>query len=190
MELSPLIYLDTSFIVEVYEQVTDEPVPVRITKSENVSAGLSAGFVSGGATTTETKEFPVNTREMHNRVKKYLDEFPSIDLIATEDAALPECFWTKGVFGAAASQTTRGNEILHRESHFRLYSDLKEHKKSLVLVTNDVYLATGYDQVQQHLAGSCQGFGVAVRGLFRFLAHDIMDAPICAPLVMYKEGNV
>jgi hypothetical protein len=103
---------------------------------------------------------------------------------------MPGCFWTTGVFGAAASETTKGSEVLHRESHFRLYSDLKEHKKSLLLVTNDVYFATGYDQVQKHLAGSCQGFGVAVKGLFMFLANDIVDAPICAPLVMYKEGNV
>ena len=190
MEISPVIYLDTSFIVEMYEQVTKQPVPVRITKSENVSAGLSAGFVSGGAATTETKEFPVNTREMYKRVKKAIEKFPAVDIRATENEELPECFWTEGVFGASASQTTRGNEILHRESYFRLYSDIKEHKRSLVLVTNDVYLATGYDQVQKHLAGSCQGFGIAVRGLFRFLAHDIMDAPICAPLVMYKKGNV
>ena len=190
MRISPIIYLDTSFVVEAYEAITKKLVPVKVTKSENLSAGLSAGFVSGGASTTETKEFPFNTRFMYDHVKQELEEFPSVDLIATETDPLPDCFWTTGVFGAAASQTTRGSEVLHRESYFRLYSDLKEHKKSLILVTNDVYLATGYDQVQQHLAGACQGFGIAVKGLFKFLAHDIIDAPICAPLVMIKEGNV
>jgi len=190
MKLTPLVYLDTSFIVEVYETVTKTDVPVTVTKTEDVSATLSAGFISGGASTTETKEFPLNSHRMFERVRKELEKLPSVDLATTEYNQLPEYFWTQGVFGASASQTTRGNEVLHRESYFRLYSDLKEHKRSLVLVTNDVYLATGYDQVQKHLAGSCQGFGIAVKGLFKFLASDMMHSPICAPLVMEKIGNV
>ena len=62
MKLSPLVYLDTSFIVDVYETVTDTQVPVSVSKSEDVSANLSAGFVSGGASTTETKEFPLSSQ--------------------------------------------------------------------------------------------------------------------------------
>ena len=190
MKLASLVYLDTSFMVEVYEEVTNKQVPVTITKTEDISATLSAGFISGGASTTETKEFPVSSRRMYEQVRKELEKLPSVDLGVVEYGQLPDYFWTTGVFGAAGSESLRGTEVIQRESYFRLYSDLTEQRKSLVLVTNDVYLATGYDQVQKHLGGSCQGFGIAVRGLFKCLALDPVDAPICAPLVMNKEGNV
>ena len=190
MKLSPLVYLDTSFIIDVYETVTNTQVPVSVSKSEDISANLSAGFISGGASTTETKEFPLSSYRMFEQIRTHLDDFPTIDILTTPYAQLPDYFWTRGVFGASSTESSRGNQILHRESFFSLYSELKEHRKHIVLVTNDVYLATGYDQVQKHLAGSCQGFCIAVQGLFKMLAHDMMNAPICAPLVMIKEGNV
>jgi len=189
MKLSPLVYLDTSFIIDVFETVTNTQVPVSVSKSEDYSANLSAGFIGGGASTTETKEFPLSSHRMYEQIRKQLDDFPTLDLLKTEYAQLPEYFWTHGVFGASGSETSRGNQVIHRESFFSLYPKLKE-QKHLVLVTNDVYLATGYDQVQKHLSGSCQGFCIAVHGLFKMLAHDIMNAPICAPLVMLKEGNI
>jgi hypothetical protein len=190
MKPSSLIYLDTAFIVEAYEAVTGTQPPVTITKAEDVSATLSAGFISGGASTTETKEFPVSSGRMYERVRDEFKEFPSVDLLSAEYDQLPDYFWMTGIFGAAGSQVMQVTEVIHRESYFRLYSDLREHKKSLILVVNDVYFSTGYDQIQKHLAGSCQGFGIAVKGLFKYLANDIMDAPICTPLVMMKEGNV
>jgi len=190
MKPSPLIYLDTSFIVEAYEAVTNTPAPVTITKTEDVSATLSAGFISGGASTTEAKEFPVSSKRMYEHVQEELEKFPSSDLFSVEYDQLPDIFWMTGILGAAGTQVMQGTETLYTESYFRLYSDLKEHKKSMILVANDVYFSTGYDQIQKHLAGSCQGFGIAVKGLFKILANDIMDAPVCAPLVMLKEGNV
>jgi len=189
MKLSQLMYLDTAFIVDVYETVTNTQVPVSVSKSVDVSASLSAFFVTGGATTTETKEFPISSHRMFDEIRKSLDEYPTIEFNKIEYSQLPEYFWMRGVFGACGSDTMQGGHVVHRESYFRLYSDLSEQRKSLILVTNDVYLSTGYDQIQKHLAGSCQGFAISVLGLFKTLAFDIVDAPICAPLVMIKEGN-
>lgn len=188
--MKPLIYLDASFIVEAYETITKSQVPIKISKTEDVSTNLSAGFISGGASTKETKEFPLSIHRMYDKIRKQLLPFPSVDLVTTDYSQLPEYFWTTGVFGASGSETSRGNVVIHRESYFRLYSEIVVQKKSLVLVTNDVYFTCGYDQVQKHLTGSCQGFCIQVKGLFKFLSSDSMHSPICAPLIIEKLANV
>ncbi len=186
MKFSPIIYLDTSFVVDAYEMIKNKPAPVKVTKSEDINAGLSAGFISAGASVKETKEFPISSHRMYDQIEEKLTELPSIDWETTNND-LPEYFWIEGVFGATSSQITRNSEVLHHESFFRLYSNLEENRASYILVTNDVYLSTGYDQIQKHLTVSCQGFGVEIKGLFRLLSTDIHDSPICAPLIMYKK---
>jgi hypothetical protein len=190
LQLSPVIYLDTSFVVEVFETVTESPVPVRITKTEDLSTSLSAGFVSGGASTKEAKEFPLSSRHMYGKIQKHLLKFPTLDLMTSKYEELPDYFWTSGILGATSCGMLRGKETVGEDWHFRLYSDLKEYHRLLTLVTNDVYFTTGYDSIQKHLAGSCKGFGISVRALLKLLALDKCDSPICAPLVIEKTGNV
>lgn len=188
-QLSANIYLDKSFVIEAYEAITQKPIPVKTTKTENVSTSLSAGFISGGASTTETKEFPFSTGKMYEKIESELLNFPSVKLGNVKSDQLPEYFWTTGIFSASGSQTIRGDKVLNSEYFFRLLAHIGK-PKGFILVTNDAYLATGYDHVQKHLGGSCQGFGIEVKGLFKLLAIDPIDSPICAPLVMIKTRNV
>lgn len=190
MELSNLIYLDASFIVEVYETIHNRPVPIKVSRTENTGGGVNVGFINLGASTTETKDFPISTRQMYQEVKDVLLSIPTIDLSSVDPNALPEHFWTTGIFGATQWQRQSGRDSIHKESFFSLYHNLGKERHDVFLVTNDMYLSTGYDQIQKHLGGSCSGFGIEVHGLFKLLATDPTARPICAPLIMEKLRNI
>jgi hypothetical protein len=190
MKLSPIIYLDTSFITDAYEAFSGKPVPVKVVKSENITGGLSAGIFNAGASTQETKEFSTSPHAMYEEMRSDLDTFPEVDLGSTEPRDLPECFWTNATFSVGSSQVSRGNQVTHQESHFRLYAP-DEAKKGVYMLTSETYFATGYEQVLRHVHGETRGFGIQVRALVRLLA--IQEAnfwPLCTPFVMVKTGNV
>lgn len=190
MELSNLIYLDASFIVEVYETIHNRPVPIKVSRTENMGGGVNVGFINLGASTTETKDFPISTRQMYQEVKDTLLSIPTVDLSSVDPKALPEHFWTKGIFGATQTVIQFYGGSTRQDSFFSLYHHLSKERKDVILVTNDMYLSTGYDQIQKHLGGSCSGFGIEVHGLFKLLATDPTARPICAPLIMEKLRNI
>jgi hypothetical protein len=116
MQIKPyIIYLDTSFIVNFYESVKSIIVPVRVVKKTNVSGAVSGGFVSGGATMEEEKEFPIPSMQMYNELFTELQKFPLIDLEKVSVDAIPELFWIEGVFGGQPHvfNVWLGNRIQH-----------------------------------------------------------------------------
>ena len=189
MKLCPIVYLDADFITEAYETHTGKPVPVKITKSETISGGFSAAIFSAGASAHETKEFPISARAMYKTLRSHLDFFRTVDLATIRPKELPEYFWAAGVLAVASSQVTRNEEVLHRDSFFRLYPvDAK--KEGVYLLTSDNYFSSGYDQVLRHLHGASRGFGIRVHALVKLLGLPKSgNCPLCTPLVMEKTGN-
>ena len=137
MKLSNLVYLDTSFIVETYESIHDEPVPVKISRSETFSGGLTIPFINGGVSTTEIKEFPINTRQMHEKIRDVLLSIPTVKLRDSSPEKLPEYFWTNGIFGACQSQNWSDGRLINQGSHFCLYSEIGSLDSALNLVVNN-----------------------------------------------------
>jgi len=189
MKLSPIVYLDTSFITDAYEAFSGKPIPTKVVKSENINGGFSAGIFSAGAATQETKEFPITARAMLEEMRSQLESFPSVDLGNTGPDALPEYFWADAEFSIGSSQVTRGQEVIHRDAYFRLHVPGAE-EKGVYMLTSDTYFSAGYDRVLQHVHGATRGFGIKVKAFVKLLAlQEANFWPLCAPLVMEKIGN-
>jgi hypothetical protein len=188
MKLSSILYLDRAFVVEAFEAIKNTDVPVRVTKTENIAAGLSVGIANAGASLNETKEFPINCTQMYEKIKGELKELPHEEWENNLES-LPEYFWAKGVLGEGAIQKTEKNNAYFRASFLHLYSARDLKGIYMPLVINDSYFSTGYDQVQNNLEGSCGGFSLPIEGLFKYLCLDSFKKPICAPMIMYKTQN-
>lgn len=188
MKLSPIIYLDASFITESYETFTGQPVPTTIIKSQEISGGFSAGIFSAGASAQESKEFPISARAMYEKMRSALESFPTIDLAVDEPQELPDCFWTSGIFAVGSSEVSRKQEAIHRDSYFRLYPPGSK-KKGVFMLTSDIYFSAGYDHVLAHLHGATRGFSIAVKSLVKLLALQKSNHwPLCTPLIIEKTG--
>src|SRR2546422_332676 len=106
MKFSRLMYLDTTFIAAAYEEITGSKVVSKITKTDDISAGLSGGVFRFGASAKETKEYPISAQAMFSEIEAKLNEFPELDL-KTVDGEYPPLFWTTGVFCVGSIRTER-----------------------------------------------------------------------------------
>lgn len=182
-----LIYLDTSFIVAAYESITLARVPVTVTRTTDKSADFSAGIFSVGASTQETKEFPFNSRHMHNEIRQKLDPLPNVDLASASRMSLPEIFWAEGEFAVGSTNASSKCEVIHRDEFFRLYPQ-DQPQKGVCLLTKDIYFSAGYEQVLQHVHGAARGFVIEARVLVKTLS--VQEAgfwPLCAALIIEKK---
>jgi hypothetical protein len=190
MKLSPIVYLDTSFITDAYESFTGKPVPIKVVKSETVSGGFSVGgLLSAGATMRETKEFPISARAMYKKMQKDFASFPTINLATDDPKVLPEYFWVSGQFTLGSSEVTRQGEVIHRDSYFRLFATEAD-KRAVYMLTSDNYFSAGYDQILRHVHGATRGFSIEVTALVKLIAMQKGNFwPLCAPLVIEKTGS-
>ena len=189
MQLSPIVYLDTSFITESYEVFTGKPVPTTVVKTQEINGGFSVGIFSAGASSHESKEFPISARAMYEEMRVALRSFPTVDLAVTEPTKLPDCFWASGTFAIGSSEVSRSQEVIHRDAFFRMYAPSAE-KKGVYMLTNDTYFSTGYDQILAHVHGATRGFDISVKALVKLLALQESNFwPLCTPLVMEKTEN-
>jgi len=174
----------------MYEESTGKEVPIKVVKTEDMSAGMSAIFLKAGASTKETKEFPFSSRRMYQKLRQQLSTFPTIDLANTDHNNLPEYFWTQGFLWLGPVDTTREDVVISQDTCFRL-DPLVAGKgiKSICLVTNDVYFSTGYDQVLQHARGAASEFNIKVNALIKLLSlqEGFLGGPLCTPLVIERE---
>ena len=182
-----LIYLDTSFIVDAYESITQAVVPVTITRTTDKSANFGAGIFSVGGSTQEAKEFPFNSRHMHNEIRPKLDLLPSVDLRTASRTSLPDLFWADGEFAIGSTNTSSKGEVIHRDEFFRLYPK-DEPRKGVCLLTKDIYFSAGYEQVLQHVYGAARGFTIRARVLVKTLSiQESGFWPLCAALIIEKQ---
>ena len=183
-----VIYLDTSFIVELYESVKGINVPVRVVKKANVSGGLSGGFISAGATMEEEKEFPIPSKKMYAELLSELEKFPLIDLEKIRSEEIPELFWVEGVFSGSHSSIMSGSETTSSTDIFLYQNAIGKPTRTMPLVTNDVYFVSGYDLIANHGWALTCGFGIRARMLNRLLCLD-KHRLIVAPMVIIKTSN-
>lgn len=182
-----LIYLDTSFIVEAYESITQAVVPVTITRTTDKSASFGSGIFSVGGSTQEAKEFPFNSWHMHNEIRQKLDLLPNVDLLTASRTSLPDLFWADGKFAIGSTNTSSKGEVIHRDEFFRLYPK-DEPKKGVCLLTKNIYFSAGYEQVLQHVYGAARGFTIRARVLVKTLSiQESGFWPLCAALIIEKQ---
>lgn len=179
-----LIYLDTEFIVELYESVKGITVPVRVVKKANVTGGFSAVFANAGATMEEEKEFPIPSKKMYYELLKELNEFPLIDLEKVKNDEIPELFWIDGVFGGSHSSVGPDSKA----DVFLYQNAIGKPTRTMPLLTNDAYFVSGYDQIAKYGWALTCGFGIQARILNRLLCADKRQ-PIAAPMVILKTSN-
>ena len=185
----PVGYLDTSFIVELYESVKGITVPIRVVKKANISGGISGGFVSAGSTMEEEKEFSIPSSKMYQELRPKLEQLPLIDLENTKNKEIPELFWTEGIFCGGHSSLHSGSEVTSRTDLFRFQNAIGKVTQAMDLVTNDAYFVSGYDQISKHGWALTCGFGIQARLLIRLLCLDEKHKPIAAPMVIIKTSN-
>jgi hypothetical protein len=181
--------MDTSFIVEAYESITSKPVAVKITKTENITTGLSAGFINAGASTNETKEFPITSRIMCEEIKEHLNEFTCLNIDAIkEEEHIPDYFWINGRLTIGLSQIKHKEQITDRDEYFILEAGTDSKSNGICLITNDVYFSTGYDQLLKHARGTIAKFSVPVKVLVKVLSiqKDSIYFLLCAPMIIEK----
>ena len=75
------IYIDKELISDLYEDETKKSPMVSISRTEGLGAGVKALFLSGSATSSETKTYKLSTRQM---VKKLTKRLSSFDLLECE----------------------------------------------------------------------------------------------------------
>ena len=183
-----VIYLDTSFVVELYESVKDIKVPVRVVKKANVSGVLSGGFISAGATMEEEKEFSIPSKKMYDELFSELEKIPLIDLEKIKSEEIPELFWIEGVFGGSHSSIMSGGDTESSTDVFLYQNAIGKPTRTMPLLTNDAYFVSGYDQIAKHGWALTCGFGIQARMLNRLLCLD-KHLPIAAPMVIIKTSN-
>jgi hypothetical protein len=187
MKLPRPIYIDTAFVVEFYERVKKTSVPTRVVKKSNVSGGISAGIFGAGfntgATMEEEKEFPIPARKMYDEILPKLEKLPEIKFEKANDSELPELFWVSGIFGMIQSSISDKSI-----DHYVFQISLKNKKRIMFLVLNDVYFESGYDQLSRHGYALTAGFGIHAKLLVRLLYLD-RYFPVAAPMVVIKSAN-
>jgi hypothetical protein len=188
MKLPDLIYLDTAFIVGMYESVKGVSVPIKVVKKSNLSGGFSAGIFSTGASMEEEKEFPISSRKMYDELVEHLEKFPLVDLEKLKNEDIPELFWIEGVFGGSQSSIISGSDTKSSTDIFLYQNAIGKPTRTMPLLTNDAYFVSGYDQIAKHGWALTCGFGIQARMLNRLLCMDKRQ-PIAAPMVIIKTSN-
>ena len=189
MQLDPMIYLDTSFVIDAYERQGGQPLVSKITRTTSLSGGVTTGFLSGGAASQESKEFQITALAMLSKIRKHIEKFPEMSLEKDSIAQLPDCFWTHGSFSVGSVVKRGGDGVAIGDSHF-LLRGVTDSDTKLFLLTSDVYFSAGYDQVLKHGHGVARGFAVEVRALVKVLSlRGGFGAPLCAPLLLEKTSD-
>ena len=190
MNLSELVYLDSTFAVETYEEHTGKGTPTKISKTEGASGGLSAGFANAGVATQETKEFPFGVREMYGEFHSTLEsKYPKWNPDENSSNSAPNLFWAEGRLEVAHVDRRRDKEVYSRYSYLYFMPESKNFRNGFIVIANDSYFSTGYDQLQKRLGFECDNFCLPIRGLFKRLYEGKEGDRLvltCCPLVIRR----
>jgi hypothetical protein len=187
---SEVIYLEPGFITDSYEKLTEDPVPIHVTKSCEGSGELSLGIIKGGATTKVEKQYSVSISKMYEKLLPQLLSFPEIDWQTKRDVDLPEMFWLEGVFGLSRSGLMRGDKELGSSAYYSFCPSLETRpRRDMPLATNDAYFTPGYDQLSRHALSMACAFAIRARLLVKLLYLD-PNYPVGALMVGIKLGYI
>jgi hypothetical protein len=187
MSLPSLIYLDIEFITQRYEAIKGGRVPTKVVKKSNLSSSISGFFVNAGASMEETKEFPITSRMMYEKIHQSFGQLPQINI--EKDKVFPELFWVEGVFSCSRPSVLRGSDEIAVADVFVFFHVIGKVEKLMHLVTNDTYFVSGYDRLLKLGYAITRNFAIHARILIRLLSVDKKHI-IGAPMVILKTANV
>ena len=94
-----IIYLDTEFIIDTYEETTGKKAHATYTKSTNVKVGINLG-AQVCTSMHENFTYPLRAKEMYKKCKKTIKKYSICETL--EDIGkdtYSNIFWIDGLFG-------------------------------------------------------------------------------------------
>lgn len=180
--IDEIIYLDNSFIVEMYEKVFLKQAHTKYTKTTDVSLGFEF-IAKTGASLKETFEYPLNTRQMYHQVQENLNYIDNIELNDSIINNLPDIFWMEGLFGIVWMSSNNDNA-----KKYAFSAASENGGKNLILATNDVYFSSGYDQLSNLASSFADSYVIRARMLIKFLGTT-HNFSLGSPMVIKKIAN-
>lgn len=179
------IYLDNAFIIDAYQNIQKENAAVKYTKTTDVSLGINA-IAKAGASLKESFEYPISIQSMYSKIEAELNKIDTIKITDKNYKNLPDLFWMKGLFGIMSS-TSNSNKPNSKTNYFYSATE-KESSNFLCLSTNDVYFASGYEQLLSQSESFSDHFVIEAKMLIKSLGRN-RHFTIASPMVVKKIGN-
>jgi len=185
LDLDKLIYLDSEFISRKYEELKDYNPSTQITKSEGFKGGISAGFLSAGANTQETRTFMISS---HKMLKELWDTLKSLyktfDETSFQNYKGTEITWLSGDLTIAEWSSQR------QEKGYEFYQLDHHNKKRTAFLTHREYFSAGFDEVFNASVALKGNIGIPVICLARIMWHvDQAENYTACPYIIMEVGS-
>jgi hypothetical protein len=205
-DFKSIIYLDKEFISDHYEQSKGVSPETKITKSENINAGMKAVFLSAGASATESRTFSYSTTKMLSELQSELNDYQDFDSSFHTIGSASKYVWVTGsmwtssvkvtrkkssmtIFGKPPERNPEDNEekIVAEESYFSI-NDKCENK--FALIANIEYFSTGIEPLLELRKTVVNELEFKVKALIRVLpAKSSFGEWLAIPLVVIEQGS-
>jgi len=183
-----IIYLDTEFIIDTYEEATGKKTHTAYTKTTNVNAGINLG-AQLGASMRETFTYPIRTKDMYKKCKKTIEKYPTCTTlkdIGKENYS--DIFWIDGLFGISKITHSSGGKITGDGYRFVIEQEDCECEFQLILLVDSTYFTSGYNQLIDNASISTGTFRIKAKILVKLLGTQFNNKYIATPLVIEKTG--
>lgn len=186
-----LIYLDKEFISCMYEEEKGISPNTIISRSESLNASAKIPLFSGGASTTECKNFSISTIGMLNELFPLLGEYPMYRKENNDTSQSSFICWTKGFLTIHSVKRTTGygekEKVIGKENYFALVKE--ENKFGLAIVPTKEYWVSGVSSFQTLIENVIGPIEMPVKMLARiYSAETSFNEPMAVPILILDEN--
>lgn len=200
-----ILYLDKEFISEQFENSKGFCPQTKITKSENVNAGMKALFLSAGASATESKTFERSTSQMLDELSDELNDYQTFKCNLHSVGSTSQFAWVEGsmftssvivkrrkstitLVGKPSAPCSEDQEkIVTKESYFSIED---QNNNKFALITTGDYFSSGIESLlamQESVVGELD---FKVKALLRVLpARSSFKEWLAVPLVILEKSS-
>ncbi|MFM8296647.1 MAG: hypothetical protein ACKN9E_19160 [Microcystaceae cyanobacterium] len=161
-KIDKIIYLDSEFISSKFEEIKGICPVTQMTKVEGIRGQLSLGLLSSGIHTQETKTFAVSSFQMWLEIESELIKYPDFKVSNFVNYKGTFVGWIKGNLSLG---TWKEKESDNNYEYFELYSD----NQRVALLTQQEYLAAGFNSILTASSALKSNIGIPTRILARIL---------------------
>lgn len=183
-----IIYLDTEFIIDTYEETTGKKAHASYTKMTHVNAGVNLG-AQIGASMRENFTYPLRAKEMYKKCKKSLKQYPicnSLKDIGKDKYS--DIFWINGLFGINKITHSSRGKITSEGYKFAIEQEDCDCSNQLTLIVDNTYFTSGYSQLLDNASISTDTFRIQAKILVKLLGTNFNKKYIATPLIIEKIG--